>query len=79
MKALIYMSHLFFENVLQEYACIGVEGFLGPKRIFEHRGGKENKICGLGAYTLHGWLHAYLPPHPIADWGVMVIKILSNH
>ena len=33
MKALIYMSHLFFENVLQEYACIGVEGFLGLKRM----------------------------------------------
>ena len=30
---------MYFENVLQKYACTGVGWGVRPKRIFEYRGG----------------------------------------
>ena len=35
----IILHSLYFENVLQEYACTGVGWGVRPKRIFEYRGG----------------------------------------
>ena len=49
----LFLNSLYFENVLQEYACTGVGWEVRPERIFEYRGGwGVQKWPFLGVRTL---------------------------
>ena len=52
----IFLHSSCFENMLQEYACTGVEWGVRPKRIFEYRGerGGGLKNGRFWAYVLYG-------------------------
>ena len=75
-----FLHSLYFENVLQEYACTGVGWGVRPKRIFEYKWVGVKKGC-FGTYVLYGWPHFMFSfgwfPQPVGE-NIFLQKLRSS-